>query len=402
MKKKRIKQKEDKKTDRKHGNRTRKAILGILSVLVLLCLNSCGRELEEREFPDTLVIRDSAVPFEKSLQTEQDKSSKYLDYGQVRCVLLEDDLAEDDEKLGEVLLALEKRPAFSRNIYFFTADGKALEQQEKQKEESQDLTGFYQKSTDHKREAATLGSLLYRLHNGSGEHKILKLKEEDGKLVPQNYLNVLKKTENENTAKKTKTTKTIHGIEKQTTKETADQIQQGIAKEILRFHVLANSDTAADQNLKLDVRDAVLASFGEKLEGCSSKGESMALLAAYKEEICQTAAAEIARQGYDYPVSVSLVREDFPEKTYGNLVFPAGVYDAVRIEIGEAKGHNWWCVLYPQMCYVDAAWGEPTDEGRERLQENLTPEEYAVVSAAEQTNKAPKIKLKIVEMWQGD
>lgn len=182
----------------------------------------------------------------------------------------------------------------------------------------------------------------------------------------------------------------------------AANIQRGIADGVVRFHVLANSDTAADQNLKLDVRDAVLASFGEKLEGCSSKGESMVLLAAYKEEICQTAAAEIARQGYDYPVSVSLVREDFPEKTYGNLVFPAGVYDAVRIEIGEAKGHNWWCVLYPQMCYVDAAWGEPTDEGRERLQENLTPEEYAVVSAAEQTNKAPKIKLKIVEMWQGD
>ena len=85
MKKKRIKQKEDKKTDRKHGNRTRKAILGILSVLVLLCLNSCGRELEEREFPDTLVIRDSALPFEKSLQTEQDKSSKYLDRYAVSC-----------------------------------------------------------------------------------------------------------------------------------------------------------------------------------------------------------------------------------------------------------------------------------------------------------------------------
>ena len=128
----------------------------------------------------------------------------------------------------------------------------------------------------------------------------------------------------------------------------------------------------------------------------------MALLAVYKEEIRKTAAAEIARQGYDYPVSVSLVREDFPEKTYGNLVFPAGVYDAVRIEIGKAQGHNWWCVLYPQMCYVDAAWGEPTEEGWERLQENLTAEEYAVVSAAEQTNKAPKIKLKIVEMWQGD
>ena len=122
----------------------------------------------------------------------------------------------------------------------------------------------------------------------------------------------------------------------------AANIQRGIADGVVRFHVLANSDTTADQNLKLDVRDAVLSAFGEKLESCSSKGESMALLAVYKEEIRKTAAAEIARQGYDYPVSVSLVREDFPEKTYGNLVFPAGVYDAVRIEIGKAQGHNWW------------------------------------------------------------
>ena len=130
----------------------------------------------------------------------------------------------------------------------------------------------------------------------------------------------------------------------------AANIQRGIADGVVRFHVLANSDTTADQNLKLDVRDAVLSAFGEKLEGCSSKGESMALLAAYKEEIRQTAAVEIARQGYNYPVSVSLVREDFPEKTYGNLVFPAGVYDAVRIEIGKAQGHNWWCVMFPPLC----------------------------------------------------
>lgn len=181
----------------------------------------------------------------------------------------------------------------------------------------------------------------------------------------------------------------------------AARIQAGIADGVVRFHVLANSDTAADQSLKLEVRDAVLAAFGEGLEGCSSKGESLAFLAACKEEIRQTAAAKIADAGYDYPVSVSLVREDFPEKTYGSLVFPAGVYDAVRIEIGEAQGQNWWCVLYPQMCYVDAAWGEPTAKGRERLRQNLTAEEYAVVSASEQTAQMPKIKLKIVEMWQG-
>ena len=161
----------------------------------------------------------------------------------------------------------------------------------------------------------------------------------------------------------------------------AANIQRGIADGVVRFHVLANSDTTADQNLKLDVRDAVLSAFGEKLEGCSSKGESMALLAAYKEEIRQTAAAEIARQGYDYPVSVSLVREDFPEKTYGNLVFPAGVYDAVRIEIGEAKGHNWWCVLYPNLCFIDAVHAVVPEDGKKELQEVLTEEEYDLVTS---------------------
>ena len=396
MKKKRIKQKEDKKTDRKYGNRTRKAILGILSVLVLLCLNSCGRELEEREFPDTLVIRDSAVPFEKSLQTEQDKSSKYLDYGQVRCVLLEDDLAEDDEKLGEVLLALEKRPAFSRNIYFFTADGKALEQQEKQKEESQDLTGFYQKSTDHKREAATLGSLLYRLHNGSGEHKILKLKEEDGKLVPQNYLNVLKKTENENTAKKTKTTKTIHGIEKQTTKETADQIQQGIAKEILRFHVLANSDSEADQNVKKQVRDAVGAYIEPYLLECENIEETRATVNDHMDEIIAVSKETLAANGFTYGASAELTHTDFPEKTYGDYTFPEGNYEALEITLGDGAGHNWWCVLYPNMCFRGSVYEVVEDEAKENLKEVLTPDEYESIFDSGKY----EIKLKILDIFR--
>ena len=301
------------------------------------------------------MIRDSAVPFEKSLQTEQDKSSKYLDYGQVRCILLEDDLAEDDEKLGEVLLALEKRPAFSRNIYFFTADGKVLEQREKQKEESQDLTGFYQKSTDHKREAATLGSLLYRLHNGSGEHKILKLKEEDGKLVPQNYLNV---------------------IEKQTTKETADQIQQGIAKEILRFHVLANSDSEEDQKLKLEVKDRLVDYMKDILDGAEDVKETKKRITENQETICLVAEQEIQKRGYTYPVSVNLEKCYFPMKTYGDCTFPAGTYEALRVCIGKAKGRNWWCVLYPSLCFADSVNVIVPDEKKEELKNILTEEEY--------------------------
>lgn len=124
----------------------------------------------------------------------------------------------------------------------------------------------------------------------------------------------------------------------------ADMIQKGIGGKVVRFHVLANSDSEADQTLKLAVRDRVL-------------------------------------------------------QEYGDLIFPAGVYDALRIEIGEAKGKNWWCVLYPQMCYVDAAWGYSTEESHVRLQNTLTKEEFLVVSAMEQKKVTPKIKCRLVELW---
>lgn len=178
------------------------------------------------------------------------------------------------------------------------------------------------------------------------------------------------------------------------------QIQGGISEKVLRFHVLANSDTASDQALKLAVRDCILEEYGARLSACRTKAESMAYLQNSQTEIAEIAKAEIARQGYDYDVTVSVVREDFPEKKYGDLVFPAGVYDALRVEIGAAEGHNWWCVLYPQMCYVDATWSEPTQESHMRLQNTLTEEEYVVVSALEQEQKMPKIKLKLVELFQ--
>lgn len=185
-----------------------------------------------------------------------------------------------------------------------------------------------------------------------------------------------------------------------TAKGYAEGIISGISMKVVRFHVLANSDSAADQELKLAVRDRVLDEFGGMLEGCESKAETLALLENSKEEIRWIAAEEVASRGYDDPVRVSVVRESFPEKQYGELVFPAGVYDSLRIEIGQAKGHNWWCVLYPQMCYVDAAVSEPTEEGRYRLSQTLNKEEYTVVSAMESEKTLPKFKLKIVELWQ--
>lgn len=184
------------------------------------------------------------------------------------------------------------------------------------------------------------------------------------------------------------------------TKCYATQIQQGLSTKVVRFHVLANSDDAKDQALKLDVRDKVLEVFGEKLAQCQSKAETLSFLQNSQTEICRIATEEVQRQGYNDKVSVSLVKEQFPQKAYGDLVFPAGIYDALRIEIGAAEGHNWWCVLYPQMCYVDATWSQPTQESHVRLQNALTKEEFLVVSAMEQQKTMPKIKLKVVELWQ--
>lgn len=183
------------------------------------------------------------------------------------------------------------------------------------------------------------------------------------------------------------------------TKGYSEMIQNGIAAKVVRFHVLANSDSEEDQNLKLAVRDRVLQEYGSLLTECESKEETLLALENAKQEICETALQEVTAQGYDYPVSVSLVREEFPFKKYDELIFPAGVYDALRIEIGKAEGQNWWCVLYPQMCFVDAAWGYSTEESHMRLQNSLTEEEFLVVSALEQEKLTPKIKMKIVELW---
>ena len=174
------------------------------------------------------------------------------------------------------------------------------------------------------------------------------------------------------------------------------RLQKGIAEKVVRFHVLANSDTEEDQILKLAVRDRVLEEYAALLGECEDKAATLAALEQAQQAISETALAEIKARGYVYPVRVSVVREQFPKKTYGDMTFPEGVYDALRVEIGKAEGKNWWCVLYPQMCFVDAAWGYDTQESRERLHHTLTQEEFSLV-----TGEKPEIRWKIKEMIKG-
>ena len=155
-------------------------------------------------------------------------------------------------------------------------------------------------------------------------------------------------------------------------------LQQSISEKILRFHILANSDSGKDQALKLKVRDAVGTYLAEALAEAASLEESTAIVEERITGIEQVAAAVIEEEGYQYSVDASLENCEFPEKTYGEYTFPAGEYQALRLVIGEGGGHNWWCVMYPNICFSGSMY-QVDEESGEKLQAELTNEEYAAI-----------------------
>lgn len=165
------------------------------------------------------------------------------------------------------------------------------------------------------------------------------------------------------------------------------QTCQQLTGDVLRLHVLANSDSEADQQLKLAVRDAILAETAPLFSGSGSVEEARAAARAHLPGIEAAARRELQRQGSDDTVAVRLEEAYFSTRVYDNFTLPAGRYEAVRVVIGEGAGHNWWCVLYPQMCIPAAM--PPTEEV-------FTPAEQAVVGASVEFE--PRFAL--VEWWQ--
>lgn len=175
----------------------------------------------------------------------------------------------------------------------------------------------------------------------------------------------------------------------------AQSMSQELSEQVLRFHVLANSDTTEDQLLKENVRDAVLDYMSPKLKNASDKAESKQIILENLGNITAVAEQIIANWGKDYSVCTEVAYTEFPTKSYGDIVFPAGDYEACRIIIGEGAGQNWWCVMFPPLCYVDVATGVVPLEGKEQLKENLTEEQYEIV--AYQSEKPYQIKFKLLE-----
>lgn len=149
-------------------------------------------------------------------------------------------------------------------------------------------------------------------------------------------------------------------------------LQQQIATQVLRFHIRANSDTVADQQKKLRIKQSLLEWLTPILSENTSKSETIQCIRKNLPDIRK----EATRMGAPEPVTVTLQKEWFPEKTYGTCTFPEGIYDALRVDIGQAKGHNWWCVLYPSLCFADALEPSMTEEGEEKLQQVLDEDAY--------------------------
>lgn len=128
---------------------------------------------------------------------------------------------------------------------------------------------------------------------------------------------------------------------------------QAFAQDLIRLHVIANSNLPHDQELKLQVRDAVLQEAKRLLEDVTEKEEAYALIRNHAASLERSAREVVLAQGFDYPVRVSIGNYLFPERDYGTLTLPEGSYDAVRVEIGQAAGENWWCILFPPLCLAE-------------------------------------------------
>lgn len=181
----------------------------------------------------------------------------------------------------------------------------------------------------------------------------------------------------------------------------AEDVNAGLSQNLVRLHVIANSDSAADQALKLKVRDAVIEYMKVKLEASDSIDETKAIIKDNLENIQEVASEVIRKNNSSYAVKASLGKYAFPTKTYGDIALPAGEYQALRVVIGNGSGKNWWCVLFPPLCFIDATHGTIPESVKQELRTSLSDEEYKLITTSDEKDIPVKVKFKLVEFLEG-
>jgi len=177
----------------------------------------------------------------------------------------------------------------------------------------------------------------------------------------------------------------------------SNAVTAGISESVFRLHVIANSDSYEDQNLKYLVRDELIKYMNSICENISSKEEAIKIAEENKCVFYNIAKKVITDNGFNYDVNIDIGNFAFPTKTYGDISLPAGFYDALKVEIGSSSGQNWWCVMFPSLCFVDISHGVVPEESKENLQDNMNEENYNLISS---DTFEFKLKFKLVELFE--
>ncbi len=176
-----------------------------------------------------------------------------------------------------------------------------------------------------------------------------------------------------------------------------EAVSYDISNSVFRLHVIANSDSVQDQNLKYLVRDSLLDYMNKLCKNINTKEEAINLAEEHKEDFENIALEVIHKNGYDYSVNINIGNFNFPTKSYGDISLPAGMYDALRVEIGKAEGQNWWCVMFPSLCFIDINSGVVNEDSKEVLEDNLSEESYNIIS--DTSSNTIKFKFKLLEFF---
>ena len=177
----------------------------------------------------------------------------------------------------------------------------------------------------------------------------------------------------------------------------ANSTISNLSNNLFRLHVIANSDSEEDQNLKYAVRDNLISYMNTICKNTTSKEDAVKIANNHINDFYMIAKDTAKKNGYNYDIKISIGNYPFPTKTYGDISLPAGYYDALKVKIGEAKGRNWWCVMFPTLCFVDISNGVIPEDSKQDLQNNLSQENYNLISAG---NTEYKFKFKIVELFE--
>ena len=177
-------------------------------------------------------------------------------------------------------------------------------------------------------------------------------------------------------------------------------VSSSIEESVFRLHVIANSDSKEDQNLKYIVRDNLIEYMNTICKDAKNKEEAINIANLHLDNFQEIAEETINKNGYSYPAVVEIGNFSFPTKDYGDVSLPAGYYDALRVKIGKSEGQNWWCVMFPPLCFVNVSSGVVPEESKELMKQELNDEEYSIIT--KEDSSEIKFKIGLIEWFMNN